>query len=237
MGIVDLATSLKNQIETYNINKKLEQKAQDLQPIELKWMGVKESISINLPILTVLCDRKIAFISEKLLDKASLVSKRLEASRLIELINLSNGKELKQINVELQHLESSLTDELQSAWSDFKERITPILPDNIQKGLGENDTHLNQLKKSKVELQKISQNIPSELERLIKTINQMEEISSHMTTIVGNLQTNCPEFMNAFFNKAASGFKLCDLTPEMLAWLKEHGDADNFEIKKQKYSW
>jgi len=65
----------------------------------------------------------------------------------------------------------------------------------------------------------------------------MEEISRNMTSIVGELQTDCPHFMNDFFNKAASGFKLNDLTPEMLTWLKEHGDADNFEIKKQRYSW
>jgi hypothetical protein len=166
-----------------------------------------------------------------------LVSERLEDSKLIELINLSNGKELKKINVELLHLENSLIDELQTAWSEFRERITPILPDNIQKGLGENDTNLNKLKKLKEDLRKISQNIPSELEGLIKTINQMEEISSNMNTTVGSLQTDCPDFMNDFFNKAASGFKLNDLTPKMLEWLKDHGDADNFEIKKQRYSW
>lgn len=237
MDIVDLATNLKNQIETYNANKKLEQKAQDLQPIELKWGVVNESISVILPIFTVLCDRKIAFISDNLLDKAHMVSKLLEDSRLIELINLSNGKDLKQINVEIQHLEHSLTNELKTSWSDYIESITPILPDNIQKGLGENENNLNKLKKSKMELVKISHNIPSELEMLIKTINKMEEISSNMMTVVKNLKTDCPDYMNDFFNKAASGFKLSELTPDMLDWLKKHGDADNFEIKKQKYSW
>tara|TARA_R110002167_G_C12706202_1_gene654642 strand:+ start:7329 stop:8042 length:714 start_codon:yes stop_codon:yes gene_type:complete len=237
MDIVDLATNLKNQIEKYNINKRLEQKAQDLQPIESKWRGSNESIGVNLPIFTALCERKLAFISQKLFDKACMVSKLLEESKLIELINLSNGKELKQINTELLNLENSLINELQTAWSEFRERITPALPDNIQKGLGENDSNLNKLKNLKRDLQKISQNIPSELERLIKTINQMEEISRNMTSIVGELQTDCPHFMNDFFNKAASGFKLNDLTPEMLTWLKEHGDADSFEIKKQRYSW
>ncbi|MGK2233236.1 hypothetical protein [Colwellia polaris] len=236
MNLANLATDLTSRIEKYNINQKLEQRAEDLQPIQLRWDSYNETISIDLLKLTVLCDREIAFIPQTLLNKAHSVSKLLEESKLVELIDLSNGSSLKKINNELQQLSNSLSDELQNYWGEFKEQIIPILPDNIQRGLGDNDSLLHRFKRAESDLHKVSQNLPNEAEKLINVINQMQEMSSNMITIVGKLQTDCPDYMNAFFNTVANGFKLNQLTPEMLKWLIQNGDAESFEIKKKRYS-
>jgi hypothetical protein len=237
MNIVDLATDLKNKIEDYNRNKKLEQKAQDLQPIELLWNDLNENINTNIQSFTVLCDRKIAFIPDNLLEKANSVYRSLEDSKLVEIIDLSKNKDLRIINRELQHFDTDLQKELSNAWEAFKTESIRSEPVNIQKGLGDNERVLNEFNKARSEFLKESRNIPSESDKLINCINIMESMSSKMDEIIEKFQMDCPDFMVDFFNQISRGFTLNQLTPEMLTWLKKHGDVDKFEIKKQRDNW
>jgi len=237
MSLLNQSQQLQAQVEEYLNNQYLEQIALKLQSVKEFFLMVEEQIGIlSEQLLLIKADTGVS-PNDDLINTANKFNELLTSANKVSLDSLNQASEYKKLKVLLPKLQSLLENQVVTAWNDHNQRLIPELQDGIQEDLGDNKKVLMEFGDAKTKFDRLSRKIPTTSEQWNETVAELDQLSTNMKAAKAKLKTNCPDYMRAFFDDVSSGFDLTKLTPQMLQWLQQKGEASRFEVKRVTNSY
>lgn len=170
------------------------------------------------------------------IDVHSILSYPAELFYKLKLNWENNTKEIIETNdfftkIKLNNIENEVKNYLKTQWNSFVDSKKPninIEQLNVLEKIPDLSQVVSDLKEKLEIIHELRQELPTQSDRFELVIRT----TSEMKTLLEKLSSNdIPDAVIHFLKKAIEGINLSEITPEILAWLKENNLINHCQVK------